>query len=70
MAKYRYSTCKQEGGDDGFCYAIRSLSGRLVVNGLMRREADAYRREFDRDVAAGKRHCQTLKLIEGGDFQP
>lgn len=38
-------TMKQEGGNDGYCYAIR-VDGRLVVNGLCRREALHYKKLY------------------------
>jgi len=35
-------TAKQEGGDDGYCYAVR-IDGKLYVNGLTRREVPYYK---------------------------
>lgn len=37
-------TSRPEGGDDGYCWAIR-VDGRPVINGLTRTEASYYRQK-------------------------
>lgn len=37
-------TAKQEGGDDGYQYAVR-INGVLFVNGLTRREVPYYKEQ-------------------------
>lgn len=37
-------TAKQEGGDDGYQYAVR-INGRLYINGLTRREVPYYKKQ-------------------------
>jgi len=36
-------TARQEGGDDGYCWAVRR-DGYLVTNGLMRSQVSYYKR--------------------------
>ena len=45
----RRITSRQEGGDDGYSYAIR-IDGRLFVNGLTRSEVPYYRGEARRQL--------------------
>lgn len=44
--KYKYTTARQVGGDDGYCWAI-FLNGSQVINGLTRREVSYYRDMFE-----------------------
>lgn len=42
-------TCKQEGGNDGYCYAVR-LNGVLIENGLTKREATAVKNRLKKSA--------------------
>ena len=46
--RYKHTTCKQEGGDDGYCYVIRDKqTGKVIINGLTRSECDYYRSSWE-----------------------
>lgn len=46
--KYKYTSARQVGGDDGYCWAV-FLNGREMVNGLTRPEVNSYRDQFERE---------------------
>lgn len=48
MSKYKYTRIKQIGGDDGYCWAV-FVNDKERVNGLTRREAEYYRRIFEKE---------------------
>lgn len=48
--RYKYTTVKQVGGDDGYCWAV-FVGGRERVNGCTKREAAYYRDRFEREAA-------------------
>lgn len=49
--KYKHTTARQVGGDDGYCWAV-FVNGRERVNGLTRREVTYYRERFEREEEA------------------
>ena len=60
--RYLYTTAKQEGGDDGYCYVIRAKgNGREILCGLTARECTHHRKELEREVKSGTRDPHTLK---------
>jgi hypothetical protein len=51
MPGWKHSTCKQEGGDDGYCYVIRDKrTGKVILNGLHRSECKYYRDRHEQEV--------------------
>lgn len=55
MARYANSTAKQEGGDDGYCWVVRDKkTGRIIVDGLTRREVAYYRERHEKEIKARK----------------
>lgn len=46
--KYKYTTARQVGGDDGYCWAV-FVNGKERVNGLTRREVAYYRDKFEKE---------------------
>lgn len=51
MAGWKHSTCKQEGGDDGYCYVIRDKkTNKVILNGLHRSECKYYRDQYEKQV--------------------
>lgn len=51
MAGWKHTTCKQEGGDDGYCYVIRDKrTKKAIINGLHRSECKHYRDRYEQDV--------------------
>ena len=63
--RYKYTTARQEGGDDGFCYVIRAKgTGRVIIEGLTRSECPHYRQGIESAVEQGKRDSHTLHLIK------
>ena len=46
--RYKYTTCRQEGGNDGYCYVIR-VNGQERINGLTRHETDYYRLKWENE---------------------
>ena len=64
MAKYKFTTTRQVGGNDGCCWSV-FVRGREVINGLTRREADYYRQRFEREerekVETKLRHYEDLR---------
>lgn len=46
--KYKYTTVKQVGGDDGYCWAV-FVNGKEKINGLTRPEVAGYRQQFERE---------------------
>lgn len=50
--KYKYTTARQDGGDDGYCWAV-FVKGQSqpVVNGLTRREVAYYRDKIEKEQA-------------------
>jgi len=49
MAKrYKYTTARQVGGDDGYCWAV-FVNGKERINGLTRREVDYYRGKWEKE---------------------
>lgn len=46
--KYKYTTMRQVGGDDGYHWAV-FVNGRERVNGCTKREASFYRNDFERE---------------------
>ena len=55
--KYKYTTARQVGGDDGYCWAV-FLNGRQVVNGLTKREVPHYRDKFEAQGKKQDRLCR------------
>lgn len=51
-------TAKQEGGDDGYCWAVR-VNGALFVNGLTRREVPYYKERARKLYEEGNRPAAT-----------
>lgn len=69
MKRYKYTTCKQEGGDDGYCYVIR-VNGEVVMSGLTRSEAREHRQRLEarlglKDAEAKLRKSATSGLTVG-----
>ena len=50
MKKYKYTSARQVGGDDGYCWVV-FVNGRARVNGLTRREVYYYRDKLEREEA-------------------
>lgn len=46
--RYKYTTMKQVGGDDGYQWCV-FVNGRMKVNGCTKREAQSYRDQFERE---------------------
>jgi len=46
--KYKYTTARQVGGDDGYCWAV-FVNGRERVNGLTRSEVSYYRDKWEKE---------------------
>ena len=57
MAKgYKHTTCKQEGGDDGYCYVVRDKrTNHVIVNGCTRTEAIYYRQKYEQEMEDKKK---------------
>jgi hypothetical protein len=49
--KYKYTTARQVGGDDGYQWAI-FVNGKERINGLTRREVPYYRDKWEKEEAA------------------
>lgn len=62
MAKYRHTTARQWGGDDGFQWAV-FLKGKTtpVVSGLTRREVAYYRERIEKECEEEKRKQRELR---------
>lgn len=60
--RYKHTTTRQLGGDDGYCWAV-FMKGRREprVCGLTRREVSYYRDRFEREEEAAR---QTAKESE------
>jgi hypothetical protein len=64
--RYKHTTAKQEGGDDGYCYVIRDKhTGREIINGLTRHELSYYRNKYEKEQEA--KRGQGLSLSKKGD---
>lgn len=48
--KYRYTTCRQVGGDDGFQYRVVCVPTGTQVDGCTRSEATYYRKKFENEA--------------------
>lgn len=60
--RYKFTRMAQRGGDDGYQWCVDVLvNGRWVekVNGCVRREAQSYRDQFEREEATKKVSKQT-----------
>lgn len=56
MAGWKHSTCRQEGGDDGYCYVIRDKrTGKTILNGLHRSECKYYRDRHEHEQEVNDR---------------
>lgn len=55
--KYKYTTARQVGGDDGYQWAV-FLNGREMVNGLTRPEVNYYRDRFEREEEARRTNTE------------
>ena len=52
--RYKHSTCKQEGGNDGYCYVVRCKhTGRIIIDGLTRSETAYYRDRYEQKCNDG-----------------
>lgn len=49
--RYKYTTMRQENGDDGYCYVVR-LNGKAVDTGLTRRQAQELRLKLEKEAQA------------------
>lgn len=56
-SKYKYTSIRQWGGDDGYQWAIFLQKGSKtpVVSGLTRREVDYYRERIEKECEEEKR---------------
>lgn len=48
MKRYKHTTARQVGGDDGYCWAV-FVHGRERINGLTRPEVSYYRDRFEKE---------------------
>lgn len=46
--KYKFTTAKQVGGDDGYCWTI-FVNGKEKINGLTKSEVPYYRDKFEKE---------------------
>ena len=58
--KYKYTTARQVGGDDGYCWVV-FVNGKERVNGLMRREVGYYRDKFEKEESAKANGSESSK---------
>jgi hypothetical protein len=51
MTRYKYTTARQVGGDDGYCWAVFVKGDpRPRVEGLTKPEVPSYRQQFEREA--------------------
>ncbi len=58
--RYKYTTMKQVGGDDGYQWAV-FVNGREKVNGCVKSEAQSYRDQFEKEEA---KKVELVALVE------
>lgn len=63
--KYRYTEARQEGGDDGYCWAIFEKGNPTpIVTGLTRREVDYHRPKIEKSLSERSTETKASKAME------
>jgi hypothetical protein len=62
--KYKYTTARQVGGDDGYCWAV-FVNGIMRLNGLTRREVAYWRSVFEQEQAAKGQPPKSFEQASG-----